>query len=49
LGKLGNVEEAPSHETSTEIKNKYAGQDSILVAKELLNKELAKEALALLW
>jgi len=49
LGKLGNVEEAPSPETSTEIKTKYAGQDSILVAKELLNKELAKEALALLW
>ena len=49
LGKLGNVEEAPNHESSTEIKTKYAGQDSILVAKELLNKELAKEALALLW
>jgi flavin reductase (DIM6/NTAB) family NADH-FMN oxidoreductase RutF len=49
LGKLGNVEEAPSNETSTEIKAKYAGQDSILVAKELLNKDLAKEALALLW
>ena len=49
LGKLGNVEEAPSHEFSTEIKTKYAGQDSIFVAKELLNKELAKEALALLW
>jgi len=49
LGKLGNVEETPSHETSTEIKAKYAGKDSILVAKELLNKDLAKEALALLW
>jgi len=49
LGKLGNVEEAPNHETSTEIKAKYAGKDAVVIAKELLNKDLAKEALSLLW
>lgn len=49
LGKLGNVEEAPSIEISAEIKAKYAGKDAVIIAKELLKKDLAQEALALLW
>ena len=49
LGKLGNLETLPSAEYCAEIKEKYAQKDAVFSAKELLNQNLAEEALALLW